>query len=283
MLSPSEEEEVALELQGEGWYKAIVDVLTQDSPDGKTPPKIVPRSDWRYQWVEQVMRRLEASILSLNDIHQYREAFESYGTDISSIPPPPDYPLLPRPRASQLLHSLPLSDDHHAPHDSDKPHSHHRSPHTLLGPPYSLLIVENPDRNAFSYGFGPGGSGGIVLYTGFLDEVLSLTCDGKATVEKGSESPPGPSPSWLQSLFGFGSLTKSSRMPSGTPESITAEQTSALATLMAHELSHLVLSHHLETLSSGIFIPIITGIFIDFARVIIFPCKHNHRNFSCRL
>lgn len=53
---------------------------------------------------------------------------------------------------------------------------------------------------------------------------------------------------------------------------VAPEQTSALATLLSHELSHLVLSHHLETLSSGIFIPLVSGILLDFARVIIFPC-----------
>lgn len=271
MLSPSEEEEIAVDLQGEGWHKAITEVLTKESADGKTPPKIVPRSDWRYQWVEQTMRRLEASILAMHNISQYREMFENEGASTSTLPPPPEYPLLPRPRASQMLHALPISDDHHSPHTDDKLHSHHVPPHVLLGPPYSLLIVENPDRNAFSYGFGAGGSGGVVLYTGFLDEVLSLTCDVATT------SPSMPYPpkqiSFLQNLFGLGQPPASPKPGLPCLETVTAEQTSALATLLAHELSHLVLSHHLETLSSGIFIPLVSGIFIDFVRVLIFPCE----------
>ena len=266
MLSPSEEEEVAKDLQGEGWRKAIMEVLTKESADGKTPPRIAPRSDWRYHWVEQTMRRLEASILTMHNISQYREMFENEGADTSTLPPPPQYPLLPRPRASQMLHSLPMSDDHHAPHTADKPHSHHIPPHILIGPPYSLLIVENPDRNAFSYGFGAGGSGGIVLYTGFLDEVLSLTCDATSS----TPSPPTHE-SLLSTLFGLG-RPPVPPTPRPSLETVTTEQTSALATLLAHELSHLVLSHHLETLSSGIFIPLFSGIFIDFVRVLIFPC-----------
>jgi hypothetical protein len=271
MLSPSEEEEVAKDLQGEGWHNAIIEVLTRESSDGKTPPKVIPRSDWRYRWVEQTMRRLEASILTMYNISQYREMFENEGTITSTLPPPPEYPLLPRPRASQMLHALPMSDDHHGPQTADKPHSHHVPPHVLLGPPYSLLIVENPDRNAFSYGFGAGGSGGVVLYTGFLDEVLSLTCD-VATSSTSTSSPPPKQVSFLQSLFGLGRPAAPPKPGPGL-ETVTAEQTSALATLLAHELSHLILSHHLETLSSGIFTPLVSGIFIDFVRVLIFPCK----------
>lgn len=277
MLSPSEEEEVAGDLRGEGWYKAITEVLTKESTDGKIPPKVVPRTDWRYQWVEQTMRRLEASILAMHNISQYREMFENEGANISTLPPPPEYPLLPRPRASQMLHGLPMSDDHHSPHTPNKPHSHHIPPHVLLRPPYSLLIVENPDRNAFSYGFGAGGSGGIVLYTGFLDEVLSLTYDAAAitTATPSPMSSPSKRGSLLQTLFGL-SRTPTPPKPGSCLDTVTPEQTSALATLLAHELSHLVLSHHLETLSSGIIIPLVSGIFVDFIRVLVFPCKLYH-------
>jgi len=36
------------------------------------------------------------------------------------------------------------------------------------------MVVEDPDaRNAFSYGFGPDGVGGIVIFSGFIDDFLS--------------------------------------------------------------------------------------------------------------
>jgi hypothetical protein len=52
-------------------------------------------------------------------------------------------------------------------------HSRH-SAHVIVGPPYSFLIVDKPDAaNAFSYGFGPDGACGVVVYSGFLDNILS--------------------------------------------------------------------------------------------------------------
>lgn len=278
MLSPAEEEGIAAELAGAGWEQSIIEILTSDSPDGKTPPKIIPRGDWRYRWVEDNMRRLEKSIIDSHDLHHYQEMFEQETLERegkrepSILPPPPDYPLLPRPRVSQALHSLPLNEDH-TPPGHDHHMTHHQAPHTLLGPPYSLLIVENPDRNAFSYGFGAGGSGGVVLYTGFLDEVLSL---GAPPL-----SPPTPQSS---SFFSLSFLFGSRPSPPPNPNSRTSfsdqyriptdEQTAALATLLAHELSHLALSHHLETLSSGkIVTPIVSSILVDFARVLLFPSE----------
>ncbi|KAG8743271.1 hypothetical protein FRC11_013921, partial [Ceratobasidium sp. 423] len=45
-----------------------------------------------------------------------------------------------------------------------------------------------------------------------------------------------------------------------------------LATLLAHELSHLLLSHHLKMLSSGtIFLPSVIGIISDVVCVLLFP------------
>lgn len=52
----------------------------------------------------------------------------------------------------------------------------------------------------------------------------------------------------------------------------TAEQTSRLATLLAHELSHLILSHHIETLSKGtILFPSIISMAADTVRSILYP------------
>lgn len=127
-----------------------------------------------------------------------------------------------------------------------------------------------------SYGFGANGGGGVVLYTGFLDEVMQLN-----SVQSPPESPISPPRTQATSIWStlLGGLnTRDSRSPNSSPhdssnsQTPTREQTAALATLLAHEMSHLILAHHLETLSSGtILVPTVTGIFSDFLRVILFP------------
>ncbi|KAG8711797.1 hypothetical protein FRC08_015423 [Ceratobasidium sp. 394] len=284
MLSPEEEEEIAKELKGAGWYTSVAQILVTASPDGAMP-RVIPPDDWRWNWVEQTLRRLEAAIPKLQkraenpsawyaswmqDHPQARtKSAEGIGGSSSAdweihglVPPPPEYPLIPRPRFAQRLHEIPISpsiDGHN--HE----HSHHHSPHALLGPPYSLLLVDLPESNALSYGFGGDGGGGIVVYSGFLDEVLG---------ESNVPSNPSPSPqaeSWLGKLLPFSSSNGNGAARTEPPQP-TPEQTKKLATLLAHELSHLLLSHHLETLSSGtIFIPSVIGIMSDVVRVLLFP------------
>ena len=77
-----------------------------------------------------------------------------------------------------------------------------------------------------------------------------------------------PETSWLSSLFG--SLFSVSNTPAWTGP--TPEQTSELAILLAHELAHLILSHHLETLSSGtIIFPAVVSMISDVFRTLLFP------------
>ncbi|KAL0954560.1 hypothetical protein HGRIS_003521 [Hohenbuehelia grisea] len=245
ILSPEEEDEIAAQLAGPGWYNAVMDILSVDGP-----PKLIPPSDWRYEWVRSTLRQLESTIPILQQ--ETRLTAHWAGSQGLPLPPPADYPLQPRPRASEYLRrfSEGLCERMVPP-----------SPHVVTGPPYSLLVVEKPEAsNAFSYGFGPDGGGGVVVYSGFLDEVLAChpPPDGPALSSK-------PSSSWFSSLFG------GSRSP--TPHPIpTPEQTTDLAILLAHELSHLILSHHLETLSSGtIVVPGIASIVSDILRTILFP------------
>ncbi|KAG8747325.1 hypothetical protein FRC10_001504 [Ceratobasidium sp. 414] len=280
MLSPEEEEEIAKELKGAGWYTSVAQILVTASPDGAMP-RVIPPDDWRWNWVEQTLRRLEGAIPKLQkraenpsawyaswmQDHPQAKAKSAEGIGGSSsadweihglVPPPPEYPLIPRPRFAQRLHEIPISpsiDGH------NQEHSHHHSPHAQLGPPYSLLLVDLPESNALSYGFGGDGGGGIVVYSGFLDEVLGTY-----------NTPYNPSPpqadSWLGKLLPF----SSNGAARSEPPQPTPEQTKKLATLLAHELSHLLLSHHLETLSSGtIFIPSVIGIVSDVVRVLLFP------------
>ncbi|KAJ7707701.1 peptidase family M48-domain-containing protein [Mycena rosella] len=230
ILSPEEEDEIAAQLAGPGWYQAVGEILSQDGP-----AQLIPPSDWRYGWVRDTLRELERTIPVLIDEEENCKNWSQGGIEHIPLPPPAEYPLRPRPRASEYLRMFceSMCKRHVSP-----------VPHSIPGPPYSLLVVDKPEAsNAFSYGFGPDGGGGIVVYSGFLDEILSRAPPENEVV--------GPEPQ------------------SSVP---TASQTAELAILLSHELAHLVLSHHLETLSSAtIIIPGVMSIISDIIRVVIFP------------
>jgi len=132
---------------------------------------------------------------------------------------------------------------------------------TISGPPYSLLVIDKPDSsNAFSYGFGPDGGSGIVVYSGFLNDIFS-----KMPMEAQTREPQQSSWLWI-----FGGLFSSTpRVSRPIP---TQDQTTELAILLAHEMAHLILSHHLESLSSvNVIVPGTLSIASDIIRVLIFP------------
>ncbi|KAF4613527.1 hypothetical protein D9613_007809 [Agrocybe pediades] len=254
LLSPEEEDEIAAKLAGPGWYSAIGEILAQEGS-----PRAIPVSDWRYQWVNDTLRCLEANIPVLSREPELCPNWADSGEDSIPLPPPARYPLRPRPRASEYLHYL-----------CDK--MTRKDPPVLVpsgvtpGVPYSLLVIDKPESsNAFSYGFGPDGGSGIVVYTGFLDEILSRHADQCPEM-----APPiPPKKSFWQSLFGglFSSSPSSPSHPTPTPE-----QTAELAILLAHEMAHLLLSHHLESLSSvAVVVPGTLSILADIIRVLIFP------------
>ena len=74
LLSPEEEEKVASDLIGGGWYNSVATILTNNHPGGiprsltlLTPHvilmthiycRVVPLNDWRAQWVLDTMHRL---------------------------------------------------------------------------------------------------------------------------------------------------------------------------------------------------------------------------------
>ncbi|KAJ7475870.1 peptidase family M48-domain-containing protein [Mycena latifolia] len=237
ILSPEEEDEIAVQLAGPGWYQAVGEILSQDGP-----VQLIPSSDWRYGWVRDTLRELERTIPVLINEEEKCRDWPKGGHDDTPLPPPADYPLRPRPRASEYLRMVceSMCKRHVSP-----------VPHSIPGPPYSLLVVDRPEAsNAFSYGFGPDGGGGIVVYSGFLDEILAQ-----------------PKSSWLSSLVGGIFSSPSPTRPVPTPS-----QTAELAILLSHELAHLVLSHHLETLSSATIIgPAVMSMVSDIVRVVIFP------------
>ncbi|KAJ7903506.1 hypothetical protein B0H14DRAFT_3079647 [Mycena olivaceomarginata] len=207
---------IAAQLAGPGWYQAM------------GPRSFIPPSDWRYGWVRDTLRELERTI-----------------PDDIPLPPPADHPLRPRPRASEYLRMFTESmcKRHVAP-----------VPHSIPGPPYSLLVVDKPDAsNAFSYGFGPDGGGGIVVYSGFWTKFWQ-----RAPQRLGCRV-------WWAVSSAQSRLLRHIRCQ-------TPEQTAELAILLSHELAHLVLSHHLETLSSAtIIIPGVMSMVSDIIRVVIFP------------
>ena len=255
LLSPEEEDDIATQLAGSGWYQAVSQIISKHGA-----PKIVPPSDWRYAWVRDTLRSLEAVIPKLGDERSLAPVWLERGDDDVPLPPPAEYPLRPRPRAAEYVRQL--------------MHSNWSAPsHVIAGPPYSLIVVDDPDaRNAFSYGFGPDGAGGIVVFSGFLDDILSknksAVTAGTLTTN-GSGSGSGSASLWSR-LFG-GLFFAAPPTPAGTHHP-TPEQTADLAILLAHELSHLVLSHHLETLSSmTIFVPGVLSLLSDFVRALVFP------------
>jgi len=258
LLSPEEEDQIAAQLAGQGWYQAVSEILTTQAEDGKMPISI-SATDWRYQWVQSTLRRLESVVPILQDETKLHPSWLETGPDDVQLPPPAEFPLRPRPRASEYLKMI-----------SDmtcgkiSKHTPDHAPHTVTGPPYSLLLVDKPDApNAFSYGFGPDGGGGIVVYSAFIDEILN---DSSLATSTMSQDQPEET-SWWSYLFGSILNTNHRQQPVPSPE-----QTNRLAVLLAHELSHLILSHHLESLtSSSIILPGLLSILTDLVRTLMFP------------
>jgi hypothetical protein len=258
LLSPEEEDDIAIQLAGSGWYRAVGEIISKHGA-----PKIVPPSDWRYAWVRDTLRSLEAVIPKLGDERSLAPVWLQRGDDDVPLPPPAEYPLRPRPRAAEYVRQL--------------MHSNWSAPsHVIPGPPYSLIVVDDPDaRNAFSYGFGPDGAGGIVVFSGFIDDILSKKNAAPADKPDGARGSGGSGAlGAATSLWSrlFGGLFAVAPTPPVQHHHPTPEQTADLAILLAHELSHLVLSHHLETLSSmTIFVPGVLSLLSDFIRALVFP------------
>jgi hypothetical protein len=248
LLTPEEEDHISKTLSGQNWYKSVINLLT--TPEAPAP-SVVPLDDWRWHWVATILRQLEAVVI--DEAARINASGESINQACSlqdentkkGIPRPPStgHPIRPRPRMSCMIHSaLPGGDK-----SSGKEHLE-------LGPPYSLLLMQKSERNAFSYGFGGKGAGGIVVYTGLLDEILR-------------EGVPDANPNVPAGFWS--SLLGSTPRPRPQP---TEEQTLHLACVLAHEMGHLLLSHHLETLSQQqVLWPSVLGLSVDLTRAFIWP------------
>lgn len=244
LLTPEEEDKISTSLAGGNWYKSVINLLT--TAESPAPP-VVPLDDWRWEWVRGVLRSLESAVI--NESQRIAQNLPPSFTDPESSGPRvpwTGYPLKPRPRVSSRLHSaLPGSEKGSG------------AEHLELGPPYSLMLMEKDERNAFSYGFGGKGAGGIVVFTGLLDDILS----------KGNPEPPSPpSPrGFFSTLFG------SAPLPPPRPRP-TPDQSLQLASVLAHEMGHLLLSHHLETLSQQqVLWPSVLNLSLDLIRAFVWP------------
>lgn len=123
-----------------------------------------------------------------------------------------------------------------------------------------------------TFGFGSEGAGGVVVFSGILDEILS-TSEGAMEVmaEPEPASPPAGISGLLRNLFTPAPPPApiSSARPAVQP---TREQELKLASVLAHELAHLLLSHHLESLSSTtVLVPVAAGLVGDLLRTVLFP------------
>lgn len=272
----------------------MLEILSEDGP-----PTIIPPTDWRYQWVNSTLRELESVIpvLSHEKTADPEKMWLERGPDEAPFPPPAKHPLRPRPNAKEYLRwfcdsmceKTPMGRGKTGGADSRSMHSTANPDvvHLVPGPPYNLVLVDRPNcDNAFSFGFGPDGGGGIVVYSGFLDRILSRQQQQQCTAfTEGADSQqttvstlPHPPPSQastfsisslLGSLFALAPSPPQPTQPSCTP---SPDQTAKLAILLAHELSHLILSHHLETLSSAsVLIPGTVSFTSDIFRALLFP------------
>ncbi|GAA5887985.1 hypothetical protein JCM6882_000826 [Rhodosporidiobolus microsporus] len=247
--------------------------------------EVLDQRDWRVRWAEAVLRALEkgGEVALVGDA---AGAGGGVGAGVAGVmhPPPTAYPLEPRLEHAGAWRDELMLGKHLSP-ASSSPSSSSSTGAPPLRVEYDLLVVDRPDANAFSFGFGPDRAGGggdgarrgvVVVYTGFLDEILGNAADASLPPSP-LASPPSPSRS---SLFSP-SPPPPSPAPSN-PDPIAANlvppvlptqaQTKALAVLLSHELAHLCLDHTLEAYAStGLVVPHLMRLGSDVLRTVLYP------------
>ncbi|KAK4047154.1 hypothetical protein OIV83_005606 [Microbotryomycetes sp. JL201] len=299
MLSPQEEADLTSSILAAGqrnqaarddsrdWITIVRSVL--ELPDEGTSTmtgrrillgaEVLDERDWRYRWTQAILRKLEAGIPTLA-----QEQSDSVTMADCLVPPPTRYPLKPRTTAmtaqqmgwkGHLL--LGKGQEGYATEDAN------------LTTEYELVLLDSPEANAFSFGFGvdhqdlgadsKGRRGVIVVYTGFIQEVLG---DKYRAAQAAVSSKPCDQSPQSRSLLGFLSSEPDSKQADPLPNAISEnlmpsvlpdlEQTQRLAVLLSHELAHLVLSHTLESYAStSLLFPHVSKLFSDLIRTFTFP------------
>jgi hypothetical protein len=133
MLSQEEENALvdSLRTKGANTNAEWLQILRQVLDEGDAPPGTLlggqvmdATYDWRVGWVQVTLAALEASLGKL--------ALEESNVDVGGLRPPP------------LEHSyVPRCTEQMA------------SPSAMNATRYSVLVVDRPERNAFSFGFAP--------------------------------------------------------------------------------------------------------------------------------
>lgn len=225
--------------------------------------EVLDQRDWRVRWTEAVLVALQKSGLGTLDNNDVGSGPGSQSNSSILRPPPTDYPLEPRPEA--LSHQEGWRDELLLAKPFEALEAHRQASGRALALDYDLLVIENDAVNAFSFGFGPGPAqstagtplkrGVIVVYTGFLREILGCNRATSALASAPPAEPPAPRRSLLGGLKKTPSTSASKAHNSIAanlvpPTLPTDSQTKALAVLLSHELAHLALSHTLESYAS---------------------------------
>ncbi|GAA5983301.1 hypothetical protein JCM10908_000231 [Rhodotorula pacifica] len=245
--------------------------------------EVLDQRDWRVRWTEAVLLALEKGGTGALD-NDAGSPKTSAAAAAVLRPPPTDYPLEPRPEA--LSHQEGWRDELVLAKPFEAHHAHKL--HAPLVLDYDLLVVENDAVNAFSFGFGPGPAhsptssssapkrGVVVVYTGFLREILGHDFAVNATAAPMPESQPAR----RSLLSGFKKPVTPAPPPAQDPIAAhlvpptlpTDAQTKALAVLLSHELAHLALSHTLESYAStSLLLPHLARLTTDVIRTVLYP------------
>ncbi|GAA6060989.1 hypothetical protein JCM10212_000675 [Sporobolomyces blumeae] len=238
---------------------------------------VLDQRDWRVRWTEAVLRALEQGVVE----GLTRQGVGAKGEGEALRPPPVSHPLEGRTHAGsaagwadELILSKHLETNTGNAHDS-------------LKVEYDILVIDRDENNAFSFGFGPeresangGGKasserrGVIVVYTGFLNEVL-----GDTALPPGPQ-PTAPTPSSRFTSFFSRSSAASPVAPGSDPIASylvpttlpTQEQCKSLAVLLSHETAHLILDHTLESYAStNLLMPHLSRLTSDVVRTLLYP------------
>ncbi|GAA5893800.1 uncharacterized protein JCM6883_003640 [Sporobolomyces salmoneus] len=261
------------------WVAILRQVL--DLPDEGVDPEtgrrmllggvVLDQRDWRVRWTEAVLRALEKGVVE----GVTRGGAGAKGEGEALKPPPMKYLLEGRAAARESTWKDELVVSKHLTENEDG---------KQLQVEYDILVIDRDENNAFSFGFSPeaqtvedkGRRGVIVVYTGFLKEVLGDTA-------LPSPPPKQSSPPTNSSRLSFFSRSSTPSQPLSdeldpiasylVPSTLpTQEQCKSLAVLLSHETSHLILSHTLESYASmNLLMPHLARLASDVVRTLLYP------------